>query len=292
MLAASGYQFVTPTPATHARVNARAGASEAKDLRDAFGWSRPARPELFGPALLAALRAADALEPCGERLRSRVRFSTLGDAMYLHSAFPTDHANAVFFGPDTYRFCALLGREVTAARRVVDVGTGAGAGGLALAARCERLVLADVNPRALGYARVNAELAGVTHRTEVVEADVLAGVTGSFDLVVCNPPYLVDAQARSYRDGGDQLGIALGVRIVRDALARLAPGGRLVLYTGAPICGGRDVFRAAVEPLLAACGATWRYRELDPDVFGEELDAPAYTEVDRIAVIGLTATLP
>jgi hypothetical protein len=64
----------------------------------------------------------------------------------------------------------------------------------------------------------------------------------------------------------------------------------LLLYTGAAVVNGRDPFRAAAEGRLAADpGVGWTYREVDPDVFGEELDTPAYAEADRIAAVVLTA---
>jgi hypothetical protein len=121
----SGYEFVTVTPETHRRVNARAqrsGRASARSLRDIFGWNRAFEPERLPESMLAQLRAADALEPFGERLRSRVRFSTLGGRLFAHSAFPTGEADSVFFGPDTYRFCALLRRWAAPARRAIDIG--------------------------------------------------------------------------------------------------------------------------------------------------------------------------
>ena len=75
------------------------------------------------------------------------------------------------------------------------------------------------------------------------------------------------------------------------ASERLAPGGTLLLYTGAAIVEGVDPFRTAVEERLAAApGITWSYREADPDVFGEELSGGAYAAADRIAAVVLTAT--
>jgi hypothetical protein len=68
---------------------------------------------------------------------------------------------------------------------------------------------------------------------------------------------------------------------------RLAPGGRLVLYTGATIVDGKDTLLQILQPRLDECGWPWRYRELDPDVFGEELDTPAYVAADRIAAVAL-----
>jgi methylase of polypeptide subunit release factors len=286
-----GYQFVTATPETHRRVVARMGDAPARTLRDVFGWSRTFAPDLLPTAILSALRRADAVVERAGRLAATVRFSSLGGQLYAHSAYPTRDEAAVFFGPDTYRFCALLAREVGEARRVVDVGAGTGAGALSIAARCRRIVLADINPAAARFARVNAELAGLADRTEVVQGDLFAPIAGELDLVIANPPYLVDREHRTYRDGGGDLGTGLAVRIVREGLARLAPAGRLILYTGAPIVAGEDRVRAAVAPLLEERGARWTYEELDPDVFGEELETPPYSQVDRIAAVALVATL-
>lgn len=286
-----GYTFTTVTPETHRRVNARPGSERAASLRDVFGWSRPFEASVVPPPILDALRRA---EMCDERaglLASRVRFSTLGDGLYVHSAYPTTDEQSVFFGPDTYRYCTLLRRAVTTATRVVDIGCGSGVGGLCLADRVERIVLADINEVALSLARVNAQLAGVADRVQIVACDLFASVHGALDLVIANPPYLHDPGHRVYRDGGGELGTGLGVRIVREGLARLTSGGRLILYTGAPIVDGEDRVRAAIAPILDPAAVHWTYEEIDPDVFGEELDTPAYAAVDRIAAVAACATV-
>jgi hypothetical protein len=154
----------------------------------------------------------------------------------------------------------------------------------------QRLVLTDINPRALRLAGVNASLARA--RVELVETDVLQAVTGRVDAVIANPPYMRDTGGRTYRDGGGRWGEALSVRIAREALARLAPGGRLVLYTGAPIVAGSDVLRRELEALCVQFQAAFTYEELDPDVFGEQLQEPFYEHVERIAAVGLCAVLP
>ena len=41
--------------------------------------------------------------------------------------------------------------------------------------------------------------------------------------------------------------------------------------------------------LLRQAGVAFIYREIDPDVFGEELDAPAYANAERIAAVALVA---
>lgn len=291
LVRATGYVFVSPTPATHARVLARPGSGWAHDLRGVFGWSQPFRPETVPSTILDAMHAASVLLPVGEGWRSTVRLSTLADELFLHSAYPTTASDAVFFGPDTYRFAQAIETALDRPlRRAVDVGCGAGPGAVMVArARpaCEVFGV-DINEAALQLARANAVLAGVTVRFCL--SDILGGLDGSFDLIVANPPYMADPGRRAYRDGGGPLGADLSVRIVKAARERLAPGGTLMLYTGAAILHGRDPFRDAVAPLLD--GWRWRYREIDPDVFGEELEGGPYAAADRIAAVSLTAHKP
>jgi SAM-dependent methyltransferase len=297
-LVSQGYRFVTPTPASHQRVNARPVNAETRSLVGALGWSRPFRAGAL-PDLERRLAASGMLRRDHDWCRSAVRCSSIpGDAvtlpaakdpatLILHSAFPTLDPASVFFGPDTYRFITTVRQALRRARRVVDVGAGSGAGGLAIANRAQHVVLADINPQALRFAGVNTALARQTDRVELAESDVLAGVTGEIDAVIANPPYLADRQRRTYRDGGGELGIDLSLRIAREALARLAPAGQLVLYTGSPVIEGVHPLREALGPILATRVCRARWRELDPDVFGEELEAAPYDAVDRIAVIEL-----
>ncbi len=154
-----------------------------------------------------------------------------------------------------------------------------------VANKAQHVILADINPRALQLAAVNAAIAGVS--AQVIHSDVLASIDGPIDAVIANPPYMRDAERRTYRDGGGRLGEGLALRIVTEALLRLQPGGILALYTGSAIVNGDDLFRRQVVGLCREAGASFEYRELDPDVFGEELDEADYCHVERIAAVAL-----
>jgi hypothetical protein len=84
----------------------------------------------------------------------------------------------------------------------------------------------------------------------------------------------------------------LSLRILETAIERLAPDGTLLLYTGSAIVGGEDRFLADSRTRLAGSGLSWTYREVDPDVFGEELEQGLYAAADRIAAVLLTANKP
>lgn len=286
LLSARGYAFTTITPASHARVLARRRDELACDLRDVFGWSLPFEPAWLDPELLDALREAEALEQAPAGLKSAVRVSSLRGGLFLHSAYPPVSEHAVFLGPDTHRFLDFVLRELpggAAPRTILEIGAGTGAAGVlaGLQAPAAHLTLADVNPTALRHARVNAAFAG--REVQILQSDGLAAVKGSFDLVIANPPFLVDSQRRTYRDGGGLNGAQMSLDWALAASRRLNPGGRVMLYTGSAIVEGRDRLEAELRARLP--GHAVVYAELDPDIFGEELEKPAYAAVERIAAV-------
>ena len=284
-----GYDFVAPTPATHMLVVARAEMTEARNLRDVFGWSLPFTGAALPPDLLDLLARGGALAEEGGRFRSRVRVSRVAGLLLLHGAYPTDRPDSVFLGPDTYRFVHFLEAELPRALRpgrIVDMGAGAGAGGLVAARRFPEasVVLVDANAEALRLARINAAAAGIA--VETLLGRSLDDVPGAFDLVVANPPFMIDEGGPLYRDGGDMLGARLSLDWALAAARRLPPAGRILLYTGSAIVAGRDGLREALARDLDPLACTFDYRELDPDIFGEQLALPGYRAVERIAAIG------
>lgn len=132
------------------------------------------------------------------------------------------------------------------APRIADLGTGSGALLLALLHELPGAcgTGTDVSIGALDCARANATALGLAARASFVACDYGAALSGGFDLVVSNPPYIahddIAALGAEVRDfdpvraldgGGDGLD---GYRaIAADAARLLAPGGVLVLELGA-----------------------------------------------------------
>jgi len=295
LLRARGYAFVTPTPATHQRVVARPDRQEATSVEDVLGWSLPYRRGVCDPEVEALLERAGIVRQEGNLRRATVRVSSLRGDLFLHSAYPTDDERSVFFGPDSYRFADLIDAELRACPApaeapIVDIGTGSGVGGIIAARTCPggQLHLTDVNPAALRFARINAAAAGIA--AQLHETDTLDPVPGAIDIATINPPYIIDDEARLYRDGGAMHGGQVALDMAVMAMRRLAPAGRLILYTGSAIVRGQDALKAALDAAACDHDATMRYREIDPDVFGEELENPAYRDVDRIALVAAVIT--
>lgn len=286
-----GYDFLAPTPASHARVLARERRETGENLLDLLGWSLPCRARDLPGAVLDALKDAGFLEPRdGGLLASRVRVSRVFGKLFIHSRFPTVEQDAVFLGPDSHRFGDYILRHLEGlphGARVLDYGAGAGVGGITAATNLvdAHLTLADINPRALALAGVNAAHAGIAY--DLAQVQRPADLAPRYDLVVMHPPFMIDTQRRAYRDGGDLFGGRLSLDWALAGAELLAPGGRLIMHTGVSIVGGRDVVRDAFAERLPTADFSLAYHLLDPDIFGDELSSEAYAGVDRIAAVGL-----
>jgi release factor glutamine methyltransferase len=129
-------------------------------------------------------------------------------------------------------------------RSAADIGTGSGCLAVTLAAEFPRarFVATDISASALSVARVNAECHKVADRIEFRETRYLDGVSGPFDLIVANPPYVTDAEYESlapevHCEPRNALASGPeGLNDVRGVLAaaerHLSPGGLLLMEIG------------------------------------------------------------
>lgn len=288
-----GYSFVTPLNTTYRTIRSQPEKQAARDLRDVLGWSLPYRPGAIDSEIEAMLEHAGCVRDTPLGRVATVRVSAVHSLLFLHSAYPTREADAVFLGPGTYRFAEFLRTELraTSAERVLDLGAGAGVGGIiaARATGAAQTALCDINPLALRLASANAAHAGVPVRTLLSSA--LDDVGDAYDVIVANPPFIAGG-GKTYNDGGGMHGAELSLAWAISALPRLRPRGRLLMYTGSAIIDGADPLYEALRSPVASLGGELAYRELDPDIFGEQLRRRAYAGVERIAAVGISVTMP
>jgi release factor glutamine methyltransferase len=208
-------------------------------LARAFGLSRLELYTSFDRPLTEAELAV--ARPLIERRGRREPLAyVLGEWGFRRLTLHTD-ARALVPRPETEIVVerALAAIAEIEAPRVVDVGTGTGAIGLAIADEHPgALVTAtDVSSDALALAGENAERLGLP--LTLVETSLLDGLDGPFDLVVSNPPYVgeneVEGLQPEVRDWEPRLAVVgdTSAAIAEATRDRLGPGGALVLESHA-----------------------------------------------------------
>ena len=73
--------------------------------------------------------------------------------------------------------------------RVLDIGTGSGIQGIAAALNGCKVTFSDINEKALDCAKANAAANGVAG--DFIRSDMFNSISGRFDTIAFNPPYLV-----------------------------------------------------------------------------------------------------
>ncbi|SOB75216.1 [LSU ribosomal protein L3P]-glutamine N5-methyltransferase [Marinobacter sp. LV10R510-11A] len=187
------------------------------------------------------------LERIRRRIEERVPLAyLLGEAWFMGMPFNVDERVLVPRSPIgeliENGFQPWLGDKPV--ERILDLCTGSGCIGIGAASVFEdaSVDLSDISPDALAVAESNIDLHELRGRVRTVQSDVFANISGQYDIIVCNPPY-VDAEdladmpdefhhepALGLAAGDDGLDIAH--RIIAGAVEHLTPGGLLVVEVG------------------------------------------------------------
>ena len=151
------------------------------------------------------------------------------------------------------------------------MATGSGCIGLALAKAWPKatVLLADLSEDALELARLNTSRLGLEGQVKLLRTDLFEKVTGEFDLIVANLPYIPSAEIAGLSvevrrdpamalDGGGS-GLVIVERFLKEAPAHLRPSSRIALEVGhdqghrtAALC--REAGFATAEVRADLCG--------------------------------------
>ena len=226
---------------------ADAGVEDAAgDARILLRWASGLSAAGFSVALRdapAPQEAARFAEAVAQRVRRRPVSQIIGRREFWGRDFVVSEA-VLDPRPETETLIAAA-LEGAAPARILDLGLGSGCILLTLLAEfpAAQGVGVDASADALAVARANAEALGLSGRADLRLGDWAEGLSGPFDLIASNPPYIAEAEmpalAPEVRDweprmaltpGGD--GLAPYPRLAAAARRLLRPGGRLIVECG------------------------------------------------------------
>jgi len=152
------------------------------------------------------------------------------------------------YNPSDDSYLLLKCVEVSSGESFLEMGTGTGLVALHAAKLGARVTAADVNPNAVECARKNAASNDI--KLEVVRSDLFEKITGSFDVIAFNPPYLPGtASSTSWVEkawAGGEEGSEMAMRFLEGAWRHLAPGGRIYMVLSS-VGGLMSLLKAAKE---------------------------------------------
>jgi len=168
----------------------------------------------------------------------------LGSVEFSGHEFISDH-RALVPRPETDFLVELILKRFPKAKpaRILDMGTGSGCIGISLAKAWQTsTVLADISEDALDLTRLNISRLAADLPIQTVRSDLFEKITGHFDLIVANLPYIPRAEIPTLSrevlrdpvlalDGGP-VGLEIVERFLVDALPHLHTGALIALEVG------------------------------------------------------------
>ncbi len=146
--------------------------------------------------------------------------------------------------PETEELVCEAVKHISENSRVLDLCTGSGCIAIAVAVKTgAHVVASDISEEALKLAQSNAVKNKVDDKIEFVHSDMFEGITGTFGVIISNPPYIptadisgLDREVKDHEpalalDGGED-GLDFYRIIAEKAGEYLAPGGRIFLEAG------------------------------------------------------------
>ena len=181
----------------------------------------------IAPLELDELAAAGLLRPGGAgRVRANVSIRAYGDLLIAADPVPDVLAERADCVPGVNPVARLLARHTVRepVAAALDLGTGMGIQALLAASHAGEVVGTDVNPRALAYARMNADLNGIANARFEQGSWFEPVGEREFGLIVANPPFVISPESGlTYRDSGLDPGRLLA-GLIPGIAERLAPG--------------------------------------------------------------------
>lgn len=203
------------------------------------------RDEVYGDKTVSYKIETEILKTVNERITGRPLWYCIGDADFMGYILKVDE-RVLIPRPETEILVESALNEITPDMKVLDLCTGSGAIGIAIALKTgTKVVATDISEDALSLAKENASRLNAD--VEFIKSDIFSSFEDKpefkFDVILSNPPYIKtadienlqkeikDFEPKTALDGGID-GLDFYRIIARDVKKYLNDGGKLFLECG------------------------------------------------------------
>ena len=236
----------------------------------------------LGTELIGQLVDAGIVRKSDGHAKANFRMVPYGDTIFLSDPDQGDVRTTiqyVYVGGDSVTLSNFVSTRMLhrSYGRGLDLCAGTAFQGHNIKPHCDSVIAAEFNPRAVDFARAILYANSVPDTFSVIQSDLWENVTGSFDIIVSNPPYYPVPENKwnpMIMDvfGGDDHGMEKPL-IIFDGFGQfLNPSGEGMLLAASPIIKDEDVLLSRLKPLAEKHGletvlVPWKYTNmrLDPE---------------------------
>lgn len=139
------------------------------------------------------------------------------------------------FAPEPWDYNILsktVLKEVNQSDKVLDMGTGTGVQALIAANKSVDVTAVDVNPFAVECAKLNSEINNVSSRLKVKQSDLFENVTGTFDVIIFDPPFRWSKPRDEWERSCADENYATMNAFFEQAKNYLTPTGKILIHFG------------------------------------------------------------
>ncbi len=237
---------------------------------------------ILGSEMLSGLVDSGMIKYSNGIVRSEYRLVPRGDSIFLSDPDQGNRRTTVqyvYVGNDSvvladFAHRTMLNREY---ERGLDLCAGTAFQGYNIRSNCRSVLAAEFNPRAVDFARATFYANGINDSFSIVQSDLWEKVTGTFDIIVSNPPYypasecLINSKILDVFGGTDH-GMEKPLIIFDGFGQYLDKGGLGMLLAASPVIMGEDILMERLKPLAERHGLEtvlipWKFTniKLDPE---------------------------
>lgn len=189
--------------------------------------------------------------------KSKVRILPFFDLLILVDPYDRTIKDYTYFGFDSVKFAEDVRSTLASKKfpRSLDIGTGSGIQALNVAHLSKEVNGIDINPRAVNFGQTNARINNIKH-AHFILSDLFKEVTGKFDLVTSNPPFVfypdTNYDPLIFRDGhGGELGLELPSAILKGLDNILSDKGIAKMICISLMIRGHDTVLEEIEKIFS-----------------------------------------